>query len=400
MPESTTSVHREVRIAAIFAFIGSGFFLLAGSGLAVATAVMLNTTLARYPGASLSHAGPDFWNIMRLIGLSAGIQLGVGATGIVVGTGLLRLRSWARDAALAWSLGTTLLFMIILATPQSLLGVRPNPTGILMFLLFLLPVSAWWIRLFTRAEIVALFGPIAGTSPTRRIELPDWLRENLLGKSILVIGAVLIVGFAAARISYRMSPKRDLERARDALTNVHSWHYHTVRYIQGQPPETIDIDFWCPSFKHFTTSYINAHGETQVRESIYYFPNSYNRVDGQWVAANRRGYADPGIPECQAGPIGADPTSLSLESVIEDGRVTRGSLRQLSGSSCREYAIATPTPHDPAERIFMFNICINEEDHLPRETRRNLPYPPHEAVSEFSEWNAMTEPDLPAEIPR
>jgi hypothetical protein len=102
---------------------------------------MVNVVLSRYPGSSLSHAGSDFWNVMRLIGISAAIRLGVGAAGLVVGFGLLRLRTWARDAALAWCLGSSLLFVIILATPQSLLGVRPNPTGMLLFLLFIAGTS-------------------------------------------------------------------------------------------------------------------------------------------------------------------------------------------------------------------------------------------------------------------
>lgn len=397
MSQPESSVQREVRVAAIVAFIGSGLFLLSGSLLLASTALMVSAVLTRYPGASLSHAGLDFWNVMRLIGVSAAIQVGLGGAGLVVGFGLLRLRAWARDAALAWCLGSTLLFVIILATPQSLLGVRPNPTGMLLFLVFLAPLSVWWIGLFTRAEVLALFGP--ATSVHRRVELPVWLKENLLGRSILIVGTIVIVGFAAAQVSYRMSPKRDLERTRDALVGTHSWHFHTVRYIQGQPPETVDVDFLCPSFEHRTRSYTDARGETQVRESIHYFTNFYNHVDGQWLAAPRQGgYSDPGIPECQSGPIGADQTSLPLESVIQDGSVTRGTLRQLDGESCREYEISAPTPHDPAERMFLFTICINESDHLPRETRRNVPPSDHETLSEFSSWNEMDKPDLPPEV--
>lgn len=327
------------------------------------------------------------------------ILLGVGVVGAVVATGLLRLRAWARDAALAWSLGSTLLFLAIAAVPQWLFGVRPNPVAILLFLLFLLPVNGWWLVLFNRAEVVALFGEPRARS--RRMELPPWLGSNLLGKSILIIGAAAIVAFTVARISYRMSPKRDLERTRDALTQIHSWHFHTVRYIKGQPPETIERDTLCPAFEHGTITYTDALGETHMRESIRYFAAVYNHVGDQWVAAPvRGGYSDPGILECQRGPLSSDENSLPLASLIDDSSVKRGGLRMVNGESCRDYEISTPTPHDPAERIFEFSMCINEADHLPRETRRAATYPDHAGISEFSRWNAMSEPDLPPEITR
>jgi len=69
---------------------------------------------------------------------------------------------------------------------------------------------------------------------------------------------------------------------------------------------------------------------------------------------------------------------LPLDSFIEDGSVKRGVLRQVNGDSCRDYQVSAPTPHDPAERKFEFTICINELDHLPRETRRTAPFALHE----------------------
>jgi hypothetical protein len=45
-------------------------------------------------------------------------------------------------------------------------------------------------------------------------------------------------------------------------------------------------------------------------------------------------------------------------------------------------------------------MCINEQDHLPRETRRTVPGSEQEGVSTFTQWNAMTEPQLPAGFPR
>ena len=399
MAQPGTSAAREVRAAAIVAYVGSGFFLLAALLLTGALTLAFSAVVRTYPGIRLRDTGPQFMPALRIVGLSMAILLSIGIAGLVAATGLLRLRPWARDAALAWSLGTTLLFVIILATPQWLFGVRPNPSGILLFMLFLVPVNVWWLMLFTRAEVVALFDRPAANSPRR--ELPDWLRENLLGKSILIAGVVVIVAFTAARISYRMSPKRDLERTRDALLQIHSWHFHTVRYIQGQPPETIDRDTLCPSFDHRVSTFVDSRGETQVRESIHSFTTYYNHVGDQWLTApTRSGYSDPGILECQHGPLSGDENSLPLDSVIDDGSVKRGGLRRVNGESCRDYEVSVATPHDPAERIFNFTMCINELDHLPRETRRMETYPDHEGVSDFSQWNVLNEPNLPPEIAR
>lgn len=399
MAQSHTSPQREVRVAAIVAYIGSGLFLLVGLMLIASLGLALHTIWTRYPGIRLRDAGPQFTPFLRIFGLSLAIILGAGVVGLVVATGLLRLRSWARDAALAWSLGTTLLFVIILATPQSLFGVRPNPGGILVFLLFLVPVNVWWLRLFTRAEVIALFG--APTSAPRKIALPDWLKKNALGKAILIIGAVVMVAFMAAGISYRMSPKRDLERTRDALAGIHSWHFHTVRYVKTQPPETIDRDTLCPSFDHRISTYVDARGETQVRESIHYFSNYYNHVGDQWLAArSQAGYSDPGILECQRGPLSGDDNSLPLDTVIKDSSVKRGAVREVNGESCRDYEIFTATPNDSTEPLFNFTLCINETDYLPRETRRTRPDASHEGVSDFSQWNMLDEPNLPPEIAR
>ena len=373
--------------------------MLAGLALGGSVALMVSAVLLKYPGASVHNAGQAFNGILRIIGLSTAILLGIGIVGTVVGVGLLRVRSWARDAALAWSFGTTLLFVSILAIPQSWIGARPNPTGILLFMIFLLPVNAWWLMLFTRQEVMDLFGP--APAPQRKLELPDWLKENLLGKSILTVGAAAVVLFTASRILYANSPMREIERSRDALARIHSWHFHTVRYVKGQPPETIDIDTFCPSFEHCTTSFVDDRGETQVRESIHYFTNYFNHIGGDWVPAKMQGgFSDPGILECQRGPLSNDENSLPLDSFLDDGSVTRGEVQQVNGDSCRDYQVSAPTPHDPAERKFEFTICINEQDHLPRETRRTAPFAVHEGVTEYSQWNAMNEPDLPPEIPK
>ena len=220
-----------------------------------------------------------------------------------------------------------------------------------------------------------------------------------MAKSILVVGGLLILAFSAGWIMYKNSPMREIERSRDAVSESKSWHMHTMRYIPGQPPETVDIDTLCPSFQRRTSTWTDASGATQVRDSIHYFSSFYSRVEGQWLAAAPSArFTDPGILECRTSPIGGDDNSLPLSGVVEEGSAKRASLKEVNGESCRVYDLSLPTPHDPSEREFRFSICISERDHLPRETRRTPPGSTHEGVSVYSEWNAMNQPQLPAEI--
>ena len=156
----------------------------------------------------------------------------------------------------------------------------------------------------------------------------------------------------------------------------------------------------CPSFQRNTRSTVDASGLTQTRDTILYFTNAHYFSEGHWVASPRSNTSATDTIECMKGPMTSDENSLPLSGVIEDGTVKRGEVKEVSGESCREFDVSVPTPHDPKEKDYQFTICINEQDHLPRETRRTRPGSSHEGVSVFTKWNAMTEPELPAEIPR
>jgi hypothetical protein len=334
---------------------------------------------------------------MQIIAYGTAIPVVLGVIGIITGVGLLRLKSWARKLAIAWSIGSSLLCFAALASPEFKSGVRLNPAGILTLMLFLFPINAWWLFLFFRPATKLLFAP-PGTA-SHIVDRPEWLRENFMAKSIIILAVVLLLAVGAGWLLRRNSPMREIERSRDALVAARSWHFHTVRYIPGQPPETIDMDTSCPSYQHRIASFEDAIGATQVRESIHYFTTYYNHVGDQWLLAQARpGQIDPGIFECNTGPMSGDENSLPYSSVIEDGTVKRGELDDVNGESCREYDVSAPTPHDPKEKDFRFSICISEIDHLPRETQHTPPDQNQEGVTTFGKWNAMNEPQLPPEI--
>jgi hypothetical protein len=392
---------REITAAAVVTLIGSGLFVVASLLLAAAIGVMLLGISQKYPGVSFHSSDPDFQQVEDIIGAAIVIPLALGVIGILTGRGLLRMRPWARKSAIAWSVGSSLLCFAGLAYPGSKSGIQLSASAILAPMLVLFPINAWWLLLFFRHETKALFSA-PGTSP-RTFPHPAWLKEQFMPKLVIVVAAILLLAVGASWMLRRNSPMREIEHSRDAVAAIKSWHYHTVRYVPGLPPETIDMDILCPSFQHRTSSYVDEKGATQVRESIYYFSNAYNHVGDRWLAATKtagQASSDPGIFECRTdtGPLGGDEYSLPFAGIIEDGSVKRGELKDVDGESCREYDVSVPTPHDPKEKDFRFSICINEKDHLPRETRRTPPDSSHEGVSVYGQWNAMNEPQLPAEI--
>jgi hypothetical protein len=393
---------REITAAAVVALIGSGLFVLAGLLLAAAIGVMLLGISQKYPGISLPSNDPDFRQVEEIIGAGIVIPLLLGVIGIFTGRGLLRMRPWARKITIAWSMGSSLLCLVALAYPGSPSGVHFSASAILALMLVLFPVNAWWLLLFFRPDAKALFAA-PGIAP-RIVQRPAWLKEQFMPKLVIVVAVILLIAVGAGWILRRNSPMREIERSRDAVAAIKSWHFHTVRYIPGLPPETIDMDILCPSFQHRTASYVDEKGATQVREGIYYFGSHYGLVGDRWLAptktAAQASGSDPGIFECRSdvGPLGGDENSLPFAGVIEDGSVKRGELKDVAGESCREYDVSVPTPHDPKEKDFLFTMCINEQDHLPRETRRTPPDSSHEGVSVYQQWNAMKEPQLPAEI--
>jgi hypothetical protein len=198
---------------------------------------------------------------------------------------------------------------------------------------------------------------------------------------------------------------REIERSRDAVATMKSWHFHMVRHIAGLPSDTYDVDFLCPLFAHSITSSTRPDGTPLAFESIKYSGQTYSYVGDRWtlsggtqaqINANAAGTVP--IIECTTGPMGADQTSVPYASML-DGSVKRGEYRTVEDGDCRDYHVAVPTPHDPVEKEFQFSICINEEDHLPRETRHTLQGASQESVSSYSKWGALLVPPLPPDIP-
>ncbi|MFY9804915.1 MAG: hypothetical protein WA211_09750 [Candidatus Acidiferrales bacterium] len=218
-----------------------------------------------------------------------------------------------------------------------------------------------------------------------------------MAKWIVAALVVILLIVGMAWMNWRNSPMREIEKSGAAVESAKSWHYHTVRTPPGLPPDTIEKDTFCPSFQRTVQSGTDRNGAPIVFDTINYFGHSYSQTGGQWTTS---GPGSVPIFECPHLAIGSDENSLPYDAILKDGVVRRGGVRDVEGNSCRDYEIAVATPHDTQEKEFHFSMCINEQDDLPRETRCTPPGAQQEGVSTYTQWNAMSEPQLPPGFPR
>lgn len=268
-------------------------------------------------------------------------------------------------------------------------------------MLVLIPINAWWLMLFLRSPIKERIAPASVSLQTSRRAKG----QKVLTPSRIVLAiAVILVAAGLLRLNWVNSPMREIERSETAVGHAKSWHYHTMLVFAGYAPETLDTDTFCPSFQRTLRKGTGQDGTPRVIESINFFGRVYGYAGGEWRVSQGRQVdmnAQGSIPifECLNGAIGNDNNSLPYAAIIQDGKVRRGAVRSVGGESCTDYEITVATPHDPQEKEFRFAICINEQDHLPREVRRTPPGSDKESISDYSQWNALSKPDLPEGFP-
>lgn len=219
--------------------------------------------------------------------------------------------------------------------------------------------------------------------------MPKWMM--IVTVSVVAIGGAYLVEWVRA-------PKREIERSRTALLDAKSWHFHTVRVFLNIPPETVDLDVVCPGFKHRIARGTRDDGTLIVREYIEFHGKMYNRAEDQWILSETP--ADPMWNCDQHGSLlDGDGNSLPYAAILDEGTIRRRELRQSGNETCRDYEVVIPVPTNILEREYRFFLCINETDHLPRETRRTPRGSDHEDVITYTEWNGRTEPLLPSDLP-
>jgi hypothetical protein len=189
---------------------------------------------------------------------------------------------------------------------------------------------------------------------------------------------------------------REIERANHAMAKAKSWHYHQVRRPLG-PADTYDGEVLCPSFEHAVATGTAFDGTPGRWEHILYNGKQYSvAADGRWQRVGGEAY----ILDCERGALAGDENSFHLSVILEDSTVRRGEMKEVEGEPCRVFDVVVPIPDGREEKERHFAICINEEDHLVRETR-GTPYRFRgEGYKTYTKWNSLSEPPLPADFPK
>lgn len=152
--------------------IAAGVVAILGSVLVfVATALLLGTLLLVNMPQNMPEQ-PPFARVAGIVTIAVALVCSI--FGIATGIGLIRLRYWARVAAMVWAgisfffglIGIPIaLFMTLPATVNSP-GAPPNFTTLFRLVLLAiygapLAVGTWWLILFTRASVKEQFARTA-----------------------------------------------------------------------------------------------------------------------------------------------------------------------------------------------------------------------------------------------
>jgi hypothetical protein len=185
-----------VRAAAVIAILGSVLLLLCALfGLA---GVVMMQNMPDNPAARQ----PEF----RYAGfLGVAFVLGGGVWGLVSGIGLVRYRNWARVSTLIWSglavpiCGIALLFVssIKLPVPPNAAEGAESFMRVFVAVIYGLPmvIGIWWLILFTRKPIAALFTSSAG-APGALLDasgFPTTMAKPRAPLPVLIVAWFLIV---------------------------------------------------------------------------------------------------------------------------------------------------------------------------------------------------------------
>jgi len=195
-----------------------------------------------------------------------------------------------------------------------------------------------------------------------------------------------------------MAIKRELERTRLALTQAKSWHVH---YVEATDYDTKTIDEYiiCPSFRRQTIHTVSKSGSAFDYEAFTNADKTYFRYLGrnnQWQLNTQ--YSAGQFKGCGQGPLIEYGAGLPLDDFIQKASIKRGIIRSEGDVVCRDYEMSYPTPGQ-IHPTFDQTLCIDEQDHLPRQVRHPLSGKKEDSVTVYSEWNQASEPELPSDLP-
>ena len=216
--------------------------------------------------------------------------------------------------------------------------------------------------------------------------MPNWLKITAV-----TIVLVLAVPLWLAKHKRDMI-RQDLEQSREALDKVNSFHFHYdgPNYLAGQPPLTKDVWVLCPDYRYEMTRVQGA----QEQEDIYFQGAYYVKTPEKWVSVPRPKVATVEGCHTLTGTYGLGvPAGFDMmlsRSTIQ----VNNQGRSVAGDMCYDYTVTMPTS-DVAKRPIVQTLCLNSDDHLPREARFHGWGADRDSVYVYDQWNKADQPTFP-----
>ncbi len=217
--------------------------------------------------------------------------------------------------------------------------------------------------------------------------MPTWFRITIICAAV-----GLSVFFWLAK-SEKESIKQDVEQARAALLKAKSYHFHYdgPNYLAGKPPLTRDVWVVCPNYRYDIIREQGGPDRQEIRFDGLYFA----KTSDKWVKVPE-GSQSKGMQGCDnlTSEYGLGiPAGFDL--MLNHGEIhVDNHQRTVGGETCYDYTATIPLA-DVAERKLSQKLCLNSDDHLPREVSFHGWGADRDSVYTYDQWNKTDRPNFP-----
>ncbi len=220
------------------------------------------------------------------------------------------------------------------------------------------------------------------SQPIESLKAPPVAWRAGLGAAILLVA---IICFYPTQKRVTRSAVEEFTLTQKAMASAKSWHSHVLSKKQGGDV-LLDTtsDVVCPYDVHYV-SLVPPYESATVNGVLYRRQESGEwQIDRPSIVSSTR----PVLVECQLGPFSEDIFG-NLQAFPTWNTASKGEKKTIDGDSCREWTVTAV-----AETVPRFTICINSDDHLPREFRTYDRHPaaglsPAGNVTTVTRWNQV-----------
>lgn len=218
-----------------------------------------------------------------------------------------------------------------------------------------------------------------------------WLK---IGASVLLLAAICFFWMAHRESQMIREDVRETQAALGSVTSFH-FRFEGSNFLAGEPPMTQDTWVVCPDFRYEITRVKGA----AEREDIRYRGAAYTKFEGRWVKIP--GSQPLSVQGCGtlAGDYGLGiPAGFPL--MFSSGAIhVNNDPRMISGVPCYDYTVTIQTA-DTARRKLIQTLCLNSDDHLPRQVAFRMDSDPASLRTyTYDGWNQAAQPNLPDGFP-